>query len=506
MNQNNVPQKSVEMHKYTVPVVSSVNNDTMSIAGSDTVTEQEVQLMLIGESVGKEAEPRDAKDFDECWQLLAGQEAVRFREIFGLYDHHSQDHGRFFVRKAELESGQIGVIWYSYYADGGSFYRIYPRDPRYASAFEPDFSFWIRCGCSVDEYIRGYRGDEYTITRCEGEELMKRKLDHEKQCNILAVVEGRSRKTKGFTQTQVARLFDRKFFGFTSSSGNYESITPEASSGKTGAVILHYSTIESIWTNRGVQIENSQCWASGFAKCESHREDFRLPLTTIRSSALGDIYEIEVLDFDREHDNAVFRIGKRYFLVDRDENNRFVAELAEPAATIMDAYRTMEPQVVRDAKEFGLEVKRQGEYFFVKTGLKDKEVRFRTQAMFVTVPKYIETDNVGSVKMWDPIEELGGKHFADLSEQERLDFIKRIKEEGIVTEEKYVPQIEKGSRHVVQFKGVHPLDDSTVVKGYVKHIARDHRKLDLGEVWHIVAKNVIVQSYTVTGRGTGGRD
>lgn len=72
----------------------------------------------------------------------------------------------------------------------------------------------------------------------------------------------------------------------------------------------------------------------------------------------------------------LFEIQGRVFLMDIDRVeiangifNPFLVELKAPAKTIKEAYAALKPQEVIEAEAQGLEVKRQGEWFFVPTNL-----------------------------------------------------------------------------------------------------------------------------------------
>jgi hypothetical protein len=88
----------------------------------------------------------------------------------------------------------------------------------------------------------------------------------------------------------------------------------------------------------------------------------------------------EVTKIEKRHFTgaSLFRLGKKYFLFDIDRReiehgifNAFLVELPGPAKTVKDAYQSLKPKEVIDAEKRGVNVKRQGEVFFLPT---DKEV------------------------------------------------------------------------------------------------------------------------------------
>jgi hypothetical protein len=202
-------------------------------------------------------------------------------------------------------------------------------------------------------------------------------------------------------------------------------------------------------------------------------------------------------------DATLFRIQEndtyRYFLYGMDEYQRFVAELVAPANTVKEAYETMKPQAVKDREANNIELKRQGEWFLIPTFLRDEEVVNLESACFKSVPKY------DGDRIYQPIEEFDYRDLGTLNAQEQEQALK------ITRKEKYTPAITEGSNHLVQHKGIIPLFYSigfnvTVVKGYVRHVNRDHQKIVL-DTWHVAVHNIVKQAYQVVASGrTGGFD
>jgi hypothetical protein len=77
---------------------------------------------------------------------------------------------------------------------------------------------------------------------------------------------------------------------------------------------------------------------------------------------------------------TIVRVDQQHFLFDTDRQelesfgfNPFFAQLSGTATTIEDAYVQLQPAPVREAAEAGKEIRRQGEFFFVRVD--DEEVR-----------------------------------------------------------------------------------------------------------------------------------
>ena len=76
----------------------------------------------------------------------------------------------------------------------------------------------------------------------------------------------------------------------------------------------------------------------------------------------------------------LFRVNRKYFLFDVDRNeleyfrfNPFIVQLPHKVTSIAEAYESLKPQEVKDALAKGLDVKRQGEWFFIPSEFQPKE-------------------------------------------------------------------------------------------------------------------------------------
>lgn len=81
----------------------------------------------------------------------------------------------------------------------------------------------------------------------------------------------------------------------------------------------------------------------------------------------------------REGYEAVFTLADRYFLsgYDRQETPPlyFLCELPGPASSVSEARESLKPQSVRNALSHGVEVKRQGDLFFIATPISDEDIK-----------------------------------------------------------------------------------------------------------------------------------
>lgn len=180
----------------------------------------------------------------------------------------------------------------------------------------------------------------------------------------------------------------------------------------------------------------------------------------------------------------------------------------------------MKPEIVHRANRLNLEVKRQGELFFIPL-LDDKHT--------LSKPEIIDTQKRTKsecVKTFFQCLKCGLKHEASEYEQSYDDVMhptggywghglpswtkkqreckgtskdmeKRLKLAFVYSP---FPSIPEHEQHTATCLG--KFDKHITVKGVVRHTNRDHRALNLGDQWHIVAKNEVKQARSV-GRGRG---
>jgi len=148
----------------------------------------------------------------------------------------------------------------------------------------------------------------------------------------------------------------------------------------------------------------------------------------------------------------LFKIKERVFLLDVDRNelehgiiNPFMVEIInKDVSSISEAYESLKPQEVKEAKEF----KRQGEWFFIPN---------TNPALDAILTAKL---NQASVKRG---ELRAGRNRPNLVES-------FIEHDGIA-----------------------------FVKGVVTHSGREHKDLDLGSTWHKAMPNTSTMSWTITG-------
>ena len=169
--------------------------------------------------------------------------------------------------------------------------------------------------------------------------------------------------------------------------------------------------------------------------------------------------ENDKIDVDVHFTGAsLFQVETKTFLFDIDQReikhkifNAFLVELTSPVKTIAEAYHSLKPKEVLDAEKAGLEVKRQGEWFFIPVKGEFEPI--------MHVPNW--GDNKGkSVAM--PLDLRAGNNRPN-----------------------------KVTQHAKQGK-------ETFVSGRCEHSGREHATLIL-KGWFKAVPNTSVQSFTLTG-------
>ena len=185
----------------------------------------------------------------------------------------------------------------------------------------------------------------------------------------------------------------------------------------------------------------------------------------------------------------LFFCGGSYFLFDIDrveiENkifNPFLVKLPKKAKDIEDAYAILIPENVKEAKIQGLNVKRQGEWFFIpctetpEMELSDKQ---KTDASF----HLMISNSFGGAK--ERVEELlGEKEF------------KRLENLELPIPMPITLKAGRNRPNAAQY-GIKK-DHRTFVKGTISHTGREHKDLEL-MAWHEAVCNTAMDSFTILG-------
>lgn len=308
------------------------------------------------------------------------------------------------------------------------------------------------------------------------------------------IMRGESKATV-LTQNEVAYLFAHGIDDKRSGTGNLHSQSDEG-------VLWHYRTIEAIRQKDGTVLKNRECYSAGFASCPTvPKAKHWLDLSTLhRFINTEQIQEMQILDKD-PNINILMSVDDRYFLNGRDERQRFVSELTEACDTVKEAFESMKPEIVKSAERHGLTVKRQGELFFVPISeafgkfevediqkpIRKPEKRYRCRKCGRT---NVNSYNHMYVTDWESNNSCEGKK-EDVEEYQGYTI-----ERPIIT----IAQLEFRQHTATRIgKYYGTIQAFTVVKGVIRHTFGDHSQLNLGNQWHIVAKNTVIRSISVGG-------
>lgn len=152
---------------------------------------------------------------------------------------------------------------------------------------------------------------------------------------------------------------------------------------------------------------------------------------------------------------SLFKVEDKVFLFDIDQReikhkifNAFLVQLKESASSIEQAYENLKPQEVKDAEKQGLDVLRQGEWFFIPvTGEFEAKTRVATQ---------------WDKRTFEPLVLRAGKNRPN-------NVTKHAKVSGV-----------------------------EYVTGTVEHSGREHASLTL-KGWYLPVPNTSIESFTLTG-------
>lgn len=185
---------------------------------------------------------------------------------------------------------------------------------------------------------------------------------------------------------------------------------------------------------------------------------------------------------------SLFEVEGKYFLFDIDRReirhkifNPFLVQLTKKVSSIAEAYESLKPKAVLDAEKNGVEVKRQGEWFFIKT---DKN----------PVVKLSEQEKMWSMtSLWHTDKEFFNKAFG-------VEFVASVLKKAEAVRAKLPKQLalKAGDNRPNTVETGITIGKVTYVTGTVKHEGREHADLRL-KGWYIAVPNTSIGSFTITG-------
>jgi hypothetical protein len=160
--------------------------------------------------------------------------------------------------------------------------------------------------------------------------------------------------------------------------------------------------------------------------------------------------------------------------------NAFFVQLTKNVKTIDEAYKSLKPKAVIEAEKKKLNVKRQGEWFFIPT---------KTDPEKNNKPLTYEEKLIACLTTWSrDADYFDEKEWTELNIRRTEIRNRRIGES--------VLRAGQNRPNTVQY-GV-TINETTYVKGKVTHSGREHEDLIL-EGWHIAVPNTSVQSWQLDG-------
>lgn len=219
----------------------------------------------------------------------------------------------------------------------------------------------------------------------------------------------------------------------------------------------------------------------------------------------------------------VIEVSGKYYLFDVDRRelkfyrfNAFLSELPKKVKTIVEAYDMLIPQKVRLARKKGLEMPRQGEWFFipaklpeaVKASASDHKVGEEepNPSQFDLPYSRWGHDEIKEEDILEELKDVLPKYHA--AHRERIaDYDKALERyhrarQRLAREspEKYAirGELRANNNRPNNVDKMLDIPEGHFVKGLVTHSGREHEPLTLKE-WHIAVPNTATNSYTIRG-------
>jgi len=271
------------------------------------------------------------------------------------------------------------------------------------------------------------------------------------------------------------------------SSEHFKGIQRSDGSG----VLRHYRTIEAVRTLNGLVISNKQCWARGFAHCtKPSGVNHRLPLSTI---------EAQLEDGDKlRHINSVVEEGsdKVVYLKDRDygfyvgrdpsirdTDDTMIIKLKGDELDLKPSEVCKELLTPEEVKESGLKVYHSDEYAKTRFVDPDEEVIER-EGLKEDKSRYGRSDVFKNHKMYR--EDLQGECVVRHGEWFFIpapDFVPgEMEESSMLLDGEY--NTELGSHEVRRKDSLWKVGEDLYLRGTVGHAHKDHKSVNLGDVWY----------------------
>lgn len=202
---------------------------------------------------------------------------------------------------------------------------------------------------------------------------------------------------------------------------------------------------------------------------------------------------------------TIFECDGKQFLFDVDRNelkhkifNAFLVELPSKVSTVSEAYESLKPSEVKDALKQKLDVKRQGEWFFIPCEapvipeLNQDQAIMALLASTGAIRESIFNDEDNSWRrdeVTKSLVKLIGKKKVKSMIEDAEKFLNTIPKGG---------QLKVGNNRPNAVEKIVQIDGVTYATGTVSHTGREHKDLKLNS-WHRAVPNTAVKSFTIIG-------
>ena len=219
----------------------------------------------------------------------------------------------------------------------------------------------------------------------------------------------------------------------------------------------------------------------------------------------------------------LFSIGKKTWLMDLDHQeaddptkpilNQFVVPIPQGTKTIQEAYTELQPPVIRELLKKGVEVKRQGEFFFYPEDLPEFPKFDTYQQKVLSIVEFpdhirrylmaVRDDSVGSLSMWShnktQVEELLTKVFGKIPSvdeaQELLSLVAPAVRASSALTNRYLLD-----SHLFEESYTDPAHNRLWARGEVSHRNDEHNDLILDRWYRVIPNTVAGKAFKITGQ------
>lgn len=285
------------------------------------------------------------------------------------------------------------------------------------------------------------------------------------------------------------------------SSKNFKGIQRPDGSG----VLRHYRTIEAMRTKNGMILNNSQCWARGWAKCTTPPNiDYTLPLTALESELRPNHKLKDITDVRQNGSDYIIEVGTdAAYYIGTDPSiinggNTIMMRLEPGERVLVPQQVTEELLRPEEVKESDMQVVDSSEYtktrftdpsdeVIERENLKEDQSRWASSDRYKNHKAYLEKYQGTAIVrhgewFFIPAPEFEPGHMDEPTEP--------------------ASPTDLGSHTVKRKDGAWRVGDTVYVRGSVGHSTNDHNTVNLGDTWHkAVTHNRDVQVIDGTGSG-----